>query len=58
MDKEIPHAQRMQRVEEVMKELGLKKCEKTLIGVQGRVKGISGRPFNSTYILALALIPI
>ena len=25
-----------------MQELGLKKCEKTMIGIQGRIKGISG----------------
>ena len=42
MDKHVPHEERMDRVEEVMRELGLKKCEKTLIGVQGRIKGISG----------------
>jgi len=42
MDRHVPHEERMQRVEEVMRELGLKKCEKTLIGVQGRIKGISG----------------
>lgn len=42
MDKDIPHVQRMERVESVMRELGLKKCEKTLIGIQGRIKGISG----------------
>ena len=43
MDRHVPHEERMQRVEEVMRELGLKKCEKTLIGVQGRIKGISGK---------------
>ena len=42
MDKNIPHNKRMERVEKVLQELGLKKCEKTLIGVQGRIKGISG----------------
>ena len=42
MDRHVPYKERMERVEEVMRELGLKKCEKTLIGVQGRIKGISG----------------
>ena len=42
MDKHLSHSQRMERVEEVMQELGLKKCEKTMIGIQGRIKGISG----------------
>ena len=32
----------MRRVEEVLVEMGLKKCEHTRIGVPGRVKGISG----------------
>ena len=45
MDRHVPHEERMQRVEEVMRELGLKKCEKTLIGVQGRIKGISGKVY-------------
>uniref|UniRef100_A0A0R3RVG3 ABC transporter domain-containing protein n=1 Tax=Elaeophora elaphi TaxID=1147741 RepID=A0A0R3RVG3_9BILA len=34
-------ADRLKRVEEVLKELGLKKCETTLIGVTNRLKGIS-----------------
>ena len=49
MDRHVPHEERMERVEEVMRELGLKKCEKTLIGVQGRIKGISGRLFTSRH---------
>ncbi|KAF5303835.1 hypothetical protein FQR65_LT08092 [Abscondita terminalis] len=32
----------MERVEEVITELGLSKCENTTIGVKGRLKGISG----------------
>ena len=39
MDKHLSYKQRMDRVEEVMQELGLKKCEKTMIGIQGRIKG-------------------
>ena len=42
MDKSIPEAVRKERVEAVIRELGLTKCQKTLIGVPGRVKGISG----------------
>ncbi|VDK82078.1 unnamed protein product [Litomosoides sigmodontis] len=34
-------ADRLKRVEEVLKELGLKRCETTLIGVTNRLKGIS-----------------
>lgn len=42
MDKDIPTHRRMERVEEVMKELSLVKCAGTLIGIPGRIKGISG----------------
>jgi len=42
MDKEIPMKKRMERVEEVMKELGLAKSRDTVIGITGRIKGISG----------------
>ncbi|XP_071442996.1 protein white [Hetaerina americana] len=42
MDKGIPYKHRMQRVEEVISELALTKCQDTLIGVPGRIKGISG----------------
>ncbi|KAF2898581.1 hypothetical protein ILUMI_07595 [Ignelater luminosus] len=42
MDKHIPYKQRIKRVEEVMSELGLNECENTLIGIRGRLKGISG----------------
>jgi ABC-type lipoprotein export system ATPase subunit len=42
MDKGISQQKRAERVESVLRELGLKKCEKTLIGIQGRIKGISG----------------
>ena len=33
---------RKQRVEEIIGELGLKKCQDTVIGQPGRIKGISG----------------
>lgn len=42
MDRDISYNQRMQRVDEVIAELGLKKCENTQIGIIGRIKGISG----------------
>ncbi|KAK5645430.1 hypothetical protein RI129_006730 [Pyrocoelia pectoralis] len=42
MDRNIPYKQRMERVKEVIAELGLTKCENTTIGIKGRIKGISG----------------
>lgn len=42
MDRHIPYARRMRRVDEVISELALSKCENTMIGIPGRVKGISG----------------
>ena len=42
MDKNIPYQQRLRRVNEVISELALTKCRNTIIGVTGRVKGISG----------------
>lgn len=42
MEKGLSQEQRVARVEEVMQELSLTKCAKTLIGVPGRIKGISG----------------
>ncbi|XP_044756108.1 protein white-like [Coccinella septempunctata] len=42
MDAEYTMEERKQRVEEVMIELALKKCENCQIGVPGIVKGISG----------------
>ncbi|GLV36000.1 white [Carabus blaptoides fortunei] len=42
MDRHIPYRQRMKRVEEVISELGLTKCQHTQIGIPGRIKGISG----------------
>lgn len=42
MDREISYCQRMQRVEEVIMELALTKCQHTQIGIVGRIKGISG----------------
>ncbi|KAL1462441.1 hypothetical protein WDU94_014275 [Cyamophila willieti] len=42
MDRHIPVYQRMQRVEEVLADLALSKCQNTIIGTPGRIKGISG----------------
>ncbi|XP_049807634.1 protein white-like [Schistocerca nitens] len=42
MDRYIPYKQRMQRVDEVIQELALLKCQHTVIGIPGRIKGISG----------------
>ncbi|CAH2074508.1 unnamed protein product, partial [Iphiclides podalirius] len=42
MDRHIPYAQRMRRVQEVIQELALSKCQNTVIGIPGRLKGISG----------------
>nr|QEO19117.1 white [Mesovelia mulsanti] len=42
MDRHIPFATRMARVEEVISELTLTRCQNTIIGVPGKIKGISG----------------
>lgn len=42
MDKEIPMKKRMERVEEVLSGLGLAKSRDVVIGIAGRIKGISG----------------
>ena len=42
MDKDVAKADRMERVEAVIQELGLSKCSDTKIGVPGKFKGISG----------------
>ena len=34
--------QKLERVEQVLFEMGLKKCENTIIGIPGKIKGISG----------------
>ena len=38
MERQIPRKQRMARVDAVLQELGLTKCEDTLIGIPGRMK--------------------
>lgn len=42
MDKHTPKERRNERIEEVILELGLKKCADTVIGIPGRLRGISG----------------
>ncbi|KFM65485.1 Protein white, partial [Stegodyphus mimosarum] len=42
MDKHLSYKERMRRVDEVILELGLRKCEDTMIGIAGKIKGISG----------------
>ncbi|CAL1279820.1 unnamed protein product [Larinioides sclopetarius] len=42
MDRHLTYQEKMERVAEVILELGLKKCADTVIGVVGKIKGISG----------------
>ncbi|XP_052218229.1 protein white-like [Dreissena polymorpha] len=42
MEAEVTRERRIERVNEVIKELGLTKCQDTIIGNPGRIKGISG----------------
>ena len=42
MDSHIPKRKRLERVDDVINELGLNKCADQLIGIPGRMKGISG----------------
>lgn len=42
MGRNIPYAQKVQRVNEVIAELSLRKCAHTVIGSPGRIKGLSG----------------
>lgn len=42
MDKAMSIEKRKDRVEEVIRELGLQKCKDSMIGDPGRIKGISG----------------
>ncbi|XP_048586786.1 protein white isoform X3 [Nematostella vectensis] len=42
IDKHIPDRERMEKVEEVISELGLVKCADSLIGTPGHKRGISG----------------
>ncbi|XP_042868328.1 protein white-like isoform X2 [Penaeus japonicus] len=42
MDRHVTYEERVKRVNQVIMELGLVKCENTLIGVPGKAKSISG----------------
>jgi ABC-type multidrug transport system ATPase subunit len=42
MDRTLPRSRRLKRVDEVINELGLQKCQDNVIGDPGRMKGISG----------------
>ncbi|XP_062517759.1 protein white-like isoform X2 [Corticium candelabrum] len=42
MEKTISTAQKWKRVVDVLREMGLQKCAKTVIGIPGKLKGISG----------------
>lgn len=42
MDKKTPMKDKLARVDAVLNELSLRKCENTIIGVPGRLKGLSG----------------
>ncbi|XP_032239520.1 protein white isoform X2 [Nematostella vectensis] len=42
MEKHFTKRQRLERVEQILDELGLRRCADTLIGVPGRIRGISG----------------
>ena len=42
MDRHIPKDERVRRVEKTITELGLAKCSDTVIGIPGRLRGISG----------------
>ncbi|XP_055707480.1 protein white [Phlebotomus papatasi] len=42
MDKNIPYKQKLMRVDEVITELSLVNCQNTVIGIPGRIKGLSG----------------
>ena len=42
MEQEVSRERRLERVDEVIQELGLQKCKDNIIGNPGRIKGISG----------------
>lgn len=42
LERHIPYKEKMERVDEVISELSLSKCQNTIIGVPGRMKGLSG----------------
>lgn len=42
LDRRMPYKDKLQKVDEVIAELSLVKCQHTTIGVTGRIKGLSG----------------
>lgn len=42
LDRNMPYRQKLQKVDEVIEDLSLTKCRNTVIGVTGRIKGLSG----------------
>ena len=42
LDRRLSNWERQRRVEELMVELGLKKCADTVIGIPGQIQGLSG----------------
>lgn len=42
LERQIPYKEKVRRVDEVIVELSLTKCQNTVIGLPGRVKGLSG----------------
>eukprot|EP00794_Sanderia_malayensis_P003788 gene3788-4311_t len=42
IDRSVPRSEKLARADKVIYELGLTKCQDTLIGIPGRIRGISG----------------
>ncbi|XP_031621744.1 protein white [Contarinia nasturtii] len=42
LDRRMPYKEKMQKVDQVIADLSLTKCQNTIIGVTGRIKGLSG----------------
>lgn len=42
LDRNMPYREKLRKVDEVIADLSLTKCENTVIGVPGRIKGLSG----------------
>lgn len=42
LDRHMPYKEKVQKVDEVINELSLTKCQNTVIGIPGRIKGLSG----------------
>lgn len=42
LDRRMPYKEKLQKVDQVIADLSLTKCQNTIIGVTGRIKGLSG----------------